>query len=127
MSVVPRWDVEQYQILDWVATAEPSASGPGSLEITARILNRGPHAQPYPHIQLRLKDRWEETIASRVFRPAEYLESSGVTETPMPAGDTAHARLTIVDPGPDAYGFEIDVCVEAEVDLLTCGNDEVFL
>jgi uncharacterized protein DUF3426 len=124
--ITPRWDIEQYQILDWVAAAEPNTRGLGALEITARIHNRGPRRQPHPQIKLQLKDRYEETVGSRVFHPAEYLNAA-TADAMMSAGDTAQAHITVVDPGPDAYGFELDVCVEAEADELTCGNDEVFL
>jgi hypothetical protein len=124
--ITPRWDIEQYQILDWIAAAEPTR-GLGALEITARIHNRGPRPQPYPQIQLQLKDRWEATVGSRVFHPSEYLDVATTGDALMSVGDTAQAHITVVDPGPDAYGFELDVCVEAEADELTCGNDEVFL
>lgn len=126
MNVVPNWDVRQYAILDWVATAEPNARGQGSLKITARIQNRGPHAQPYPSVQLRLKDRWEAAVGSRIFAPAEYLAAEQ-TRTLMAAGETVRAQLEVVDPGPDAYGFELDVCIEVERDGISCGNDKVFL
>ena len=68
-TVVPRWDIHQYEILDWIATAEPNTRGQGSLRITARIKNRGPQYQPYPSVHLRLKDRWEAAVGSRVFAP----------------------------------------------------------
>jgi len=122
--VSPRWDIGQYQILDWIASAEPTR-GQGGLQITARIHNRGPQAQPYPRIHLQLRDRWDETVGSRIFTPAEYLRSAATTL--MRAGEIAQAQLEIVDPGPDAYGFELDVCVEVETDVVTCGNDAVFL
>ena len=73
LELAPSFDVQQYEIIDWVATAEPNARGLGSLRITARIQNRGPQRQPYPAVQLRLKDRWEEAVGSRTFSPAEYL------------------------------------------------------
>jgi predicted Zn finger-like uncharacterized protein len=126
-KIIPHWDLKQYQILDWVATAEPNARGQGSLKISARVHNRGPRAQPHPAIRLRLKDRWDKAIASRVFVPAQYLHDSKLAETLMAPGETARAELEVVDPGPDAYGFELDVCVEVETDVLTCGSDEVFL
>jgi predicted Zn finger-like uncharacterized protein len=126
IAVTPNWDVHQYQILDWVAAAEPNARGQGTLELNARIHNRGPRAQPYPHVHVELKDRWDETVGRRTFRPAEYLDATGSATAPMAAGTTVEARLRVVDPGPDAYGFELDVCVEAQRDELTCGNDEIF-
>jgi predicted Zn finger-like uncharacterized protein len=126
-ELTPHWDVEQYQILDWVATADPSARGVGSLKITARIQNRGPLQQPYPAVQLKLKDRWEEAVGSRMFTPAEYLPSDAPRDRLMSPGETARAEIEVVDPGPDAYGFELDVCIEVEASLVTCGSDEVFL
>jgi predicted Zn finger-like uncharacterized protein len=123
--VLPRWDVRQYQILDWVATAEPSSGGIGSLKITARIKNLGPEYQPYPDVNLRLKDRWEAAVGGRVFAPAEYLAAA--PRKLMAPGETARAQLELVDPGQDAYGFDLDVCVEVETHVLSCRNDKVFL
>jgi predicted Zn finger-like uncharacterized protein len=123
--VLPRWDVRQYQILDWVATAEPSSGGIGGLRITARIKNLGPEYQPYPDVNLRLKDRWEAAVGGRVFAPAEYLAAT--PRKLMAPGETARAQLELVDPGPDAYGFDLDVCVEIETHVLSCRNDKVFL
>ena len=126
-EVTPNWDVRQYQIIDWIATAEPNSRGLGSLKITARIQNRGPLRQPYPAVQLRLKDRWEEAVGSRVFAPAEYLPPDTPHDQLMSPGETARAEIEVIDPGPDAYGFELDVCIEVEASLVTCGTDEVFL
>jgi hypothetical protein len=127
MEIAPSWDVRQYEIIDWVATAEPDARGLGSLKITARIQNHGPVPQPYPAVQLRLKDRYETKVGSRIFTPTEYLPRDTPPERLMSPGETARAQIEVVDPGPDAYGFELDVCIEVEASLVTCGTDEVFL
>lgn len=127
IEVTPRWDVRQYEILDWIATAEPNTRGLGSLKITARIQNRGPTRQPFPSVQLRLKDRWEDAVGKRMFTPVEYLPRTAALGRMMAPGETARAELEIVDPGPDAYGFELDVCIELERNELSCGNDKVFL
>jgi predicted Zn finger-like uncharacterized protein len=126
-EITPSWDVHQYQILDWVATAEPNARGLGSLKITARIQNRGPSRQPFPAVQLRLKDRYEAALGSRMFTPAEYLPRDMPRGRLMSPGETTRAEIEVVDPGPNAYGFELDVCIEVEASLVTCGTDEVFL
>ncbi|HWN37905.1 MAG TPA: zinc-ribbon and DUF3426 domain-containing protein [Gammaproteobacteria bacterium] len=127
VEVAPSWDVHQYEIIDWVATAEPNERGLGSLKITARIQNHGPLRQPYPAVQLRLKDRFESRVGGRMFTPAEYLPRDTPHERLMSPGETTRAELEVVDPGPDAYGFELDVCIEVEASLVTCGTDEVFL
>ncbi len=74
-EIATEWNLGQYEILDWIATAEPSTTGEATLTITARIRNNGPAAQPYPNIRLELKDRWEQTVGSRVFAPTKYLPS----------------------------------------------------
>ena len=127
VTVMPHWNVGQYEILDWVATAEPNTRGVGSLKISARIQNRGPQQQPYPRLQLRLKDRWEKAVGSRMFGPDEYLSRDAPHARLMAAGETARAEIEVVDPGPDAYGFELDVCIEVEAQRLTCRADKVFL
>jgi predicted Zn finger-like uncharacterized protein len=126
-EIAPNWNVHQYEIIDWVATAEPNSRGLGSLKITARIQNRGPTRQPYPAVQLRLKDRYEAAVGSRMFTPAEYLPHDTPHGRLMSPGETARAEIEVVDPGPEAYGFELDVCIEVEASLVTCGTDEVFL
>jgi len=127
ITVTPYWDVQAYEILDWIATAEPNARGLGSLKITARIRNRGPLRQPYPAVRLRLKNRWEEVVGSRMFTPGEYLPHDIPPERRMVPGEPARAEIEVVDPGPDAYGFELDVCIAVETNALNCRSDKVFL
>lgn len=126
IDLAPRWNVHQYHVLDWVATAEPNASGRGKLVISARIQNSGPAAQAYPYIHVQLKNRWEDVVGSRIFEPAEYMAQPPARDALMQAGATTKARLVVVDPGPDAYGFELDVCVRAESQRLRCAADDVF-
>jgi len=125
-EIAPNWDVHQYEIIDSVATSEPNSRGLGSLKITARIQNRGPQRQPYPAVQLRLKDRYETAVSSRMLTPAEYLPHDSLRGPLMLPGETARAEIEIVDPGPDAAGFELDVCIEVEASLVTCGADKIF-
>jgi hypothetical protein len=42
----------------------------------------------------------------------------------MSIGETTNAQLTVVDPGPDAYGFELDVCIGDDTQLV-CAADQV--
>lgn len=123
-ELIPRWNVDEYDLLDWVAVAEPGANGRGNLIIRSRVQNAAAREQPYPFVQLRLLDRWEKTLGSRVFSPSEYLGTEGEGQL-MAAGATAEAELVIVDPGPDAYGFELDVCVRTS-DAFDCTADAVF-
>ncbi len=123
-NVAPNWDLSQYEIMDWVATAD--AGEEGSLHISALIHNRGPQDQPYPSVHLELKDRWDATVGSRVFAADEYLPAGVTQESVMTAGSTVPASLEVVDPGQDAYGFELDICVELGEGALRCASDAVF-
>jgi len=125
-ELTPEWDLSQYEIMDWVATAAAETEGPGTLQISARIHNRGPRAQPYPSVRLELKDRWEATVGSRVFTADEYLPEDVTQERVMDAGSTVPASLALVDPGQDAYGFELDICAEVSAGGLRCASDTVF-
>ena len=126
LEILPSWDLQQYEITNWAATAAPGETRAGNLHITAQIRNRGPKAQPYPSLQLELKDRWEAVIGSRVFVPSEYLAPDSNAAELMTAGATVPATLAVVDPGVDASGFELDVCLEAEGGRVRCATDRVF-
>lgn len=124
IEVVPRRDPNQYRIRDWVATAEQTEGGRSSLLIRAEIANRGPGRMPQPHLYLALMDRWDDVVASRVFAPEEYLDKNRA-DAMMNAGASTVAELEVVDPGPEASGFEIDVCVPRPGGV-RCAGDAVF-
>ena len=125
-ELTPSWDLSQYEIMDWVAAADTGSEEQGILRITARIRNRGPRAQPYPSVHLELKDRWEAAVGSRVFEPEEYLPEDLTRDRLMEVGVTVPASLAVVDPGLDAYGFELDICVELQAGQLACASDTIF-
>lgn len=125
IDVVPRTDPTRYRIRDWVAAAQQTEDGRSSLVIRAEIANRSPGPMPQPHIYLALMDRWDAVVASRVFAPEEYLDGARADAT-MNAGASTVAELEVVDPGPEASGFEIDVCVPRPRGGVQCANDDVF-
>ena len=124
--LTPRWDLTQYEITDWSARSGPDNAPRNSLVIVAGVHNGGPRAQPYPHVHLRLNDRWGASVGSRTFRPDEYLATNVAADTLMAAGETAQLQLTVVDPGPETYGFELDLCIEPEPGQSTCQSDVIF-
>jgi predicted Zn finger-like uncharacterized protein len=125
LPLVPRWDIDRYEVVSATAATNPGTSGRGALVITAEIRNRGAVPQPYPHVQLRLLDRWESTVGKRVFAPAEYATTSVRPDTLLDPGANVTAELVVVDPGPNAAGFEIDVCVVGAT-RIRCAADDVF-
>jgi hypothetical protein len=125
VELAPGFDLAQYEILDSAAAARGTSGQRGWLIIETRLRNTGPRVQPYPYIFVRLEDRWQETIAGRYFAPEEYLESQVGDPSRMSVGRTVDAQFVLLDPGPDASGFEVDVCMRRP-EGFTCKEDAVF-
>lgn len=126
--IVEDVDPANFMIVDWVATAQAGAEddAAGSLEISAGVRNTSGAPLPYPLLSLELTDRWEEIIGARVFTPADYTGHRVSSNARIGPQATVQAHLQLVDPGPDAYGFEVDICVAVDNELLRCRNDAVF-
>ena len=58
---------------------------------------------------MTLANRFGGSIGTRDFEPAEYLGKP--TATLLAPGERVDATLDILDPGKNAEGFEIDVCL----------------
>jgi len=111
-QVTPTVDLNQFELADLTAAVEPSGGDRDLLLIETRLRNRGPKTQAYPHIFVRLLDRWQETIAGRYFTPEEYaVDEIGPGERMSP-GATTTVQFAIMDPGPSATGFELELCEE---------------
>jgi predicted Zn finger-like uncharacterized protein len=108
-----------YQLRQWGVTGDPDAQG--TLRLRASILNAAAELQPYPLLRVTLADRFGKSIAKRDFEPSEYM---GRPAPPLLApGERADATLEILDPGKNAEGFEIDVCLRGIDKSIACAND----
>ena len=116
----PAWDVRAYELRQWGAAADPGSSG--TLRVRASLLNGADHAQPYPLLRLTLQDRFGSEVGSRALEPREYLHSEPGSNL-LGAGQRIDAEIAIVDPGKDAVGFEIDVCLR-DPNGLKCANEQ---
>jgi len=99
-----------YQQQVWGVTGEPGASG--TLRVRASLLNASAQLQPYPLLRITLTDRFGNRIGTRDFEPAEYLGRPTVKM--LAPGERVDATLEIEDPGREAEGYELDVCLRAE-------------
>lgn len=123
-EVLPPVDLDQYDLLDLTAVAEPSSEAQGWLVIETRVRNGGPKVQPYPHILVRLLDRWEDTVAARYFAPDEYAVTTVSDFSRMNVGSAVDAQFIIMDPGPNATGFELELCAKL-ANGFECESDDV--
>lgn len=104
-------DLSAYELRQWGAASDPAQ--PGRLLLRASIVNRAAFAQPFPLLRLALQDRFGAALGVRDIEPADYLPG----ETPsklLGPGERADAEIRIVDPGQEAVGFEMDVCLSAD-------------
>jgi len=114
-----RPNLAAYQLRQWGVTGDPGANG--ALRVRASILNTAAQLQPFPLLRVTLADRFGTRLARREFEPAEYL---GKPQAGMLAGGAhADAVLDVQDPGKDAEGFEIDVCIRAAEQRVVCAGD----
>jgi predicted Zn finger-like uncharacterized protein len=117
----PHWDLSAYQLRQLGAAADPGESG--TLRVRASVFNSADHAQPYPLLRLTLQDRYGGRVGSRDLEPREYLHVPPGQNELLGAGQRVDADIAIVDPGKDAVGFELDVCLR-DAASLKCAADQ---
>jgi predicted Zn finger-like uncharacterized protein len=115
----PRWDLGSYDVKQWGAASEAEA---GALRLRASVVNQAHRSQPYPLLRVTLEDRFGAKVARREFTPAEYLPGRTAPRQLLAPGARADADLKLADPGREAVGFELDVCLMHR-GVLACGAD----
>jgi predicted Zn finger-like uncharacterized protein len=108
-----------YQLRQWGVTGDPGANG--TLRVRASIMNAAAQLQPYPLLRVTLADRFGTRVGAREFEPAEYLGKAPARM--LAPGERVDATLNILDPGKDAEGFEIDVCIRSAEKKIVCAGD----
>jgi hypothetical protein len=108
-----------YQLRQWGVTGDPGANG--TLRVRASIMNAAAQLQPYPLLRVTLADRFGTRVGAREFEPAEYLGKAPARM--LAPGERVDATLNILDPGKDAEGFEIDVCIRSAEKKIICAAD----
>jgi predicted Zn finger-like uncharacterized protein len=112
-------NLSSYELRQWGVTGDPGANG--TLRVRASILNTAADFQAYPLLRVTLTNRFGVRLGTREFDAAQYLAKPTVGM--LAPGERADATVSIQDPGKDAEGFEIDVCLRGADHALTCAND----
>lgn len=104
-TVPSRVDIAHIKSSNLVVRSHPDFAG--ALVVDAIIYNRATFSQPFPLLELRFADLNGGLIASRRFKPAEYLsgELAGVSE--MPSQTPIHISLDILNPGNKAVNYSL--------------------
>jgi predicted Zn finger-like uncharacterized protein len=120
LDLLPNWDLAAIELRQW--GNEPDAATSGRLVVRASLTNRATFAQPHPLLRLELEDRFGNTVATRDFEPSEYLKNPSQATRLMAPGASSEAELLLADPGRDAVGYRLDVCLRESATLLRCAT-----
>ncbi len=101
----PQRDPKAIEMVDRNVQSHPKYQN--ALLITATLVNQAPFPQPYPLVELSMTDLDQKRIASRLFKPSEYVEG-GNGKGLIPPGGSVRLKLEIADPGQEAVGFEFE-------------------
>jgi predicted Zn finger-like uncharacterized protein len=112
-------NLSAYQLRQWGVSGDPSADG--TLRVRASILNGAAQLEPFPLLRVTLANRFGTSIGARDFEPSEYLGKP--TARYLNPGEQVDATMDILDPGKNAEGFEIDVCLRGADRKISCAND----
>ncbi|MBJ9974728.1 zinc-ribbon domain-containing protein [Pseudomonas sp. S75] len=104
-QVPTRVDVARIKSSNLVVRSHPDFKG--ALIVDAIIYNRAPFSQPFPLLELRFADLNGQLIASRRFKPSEYLSGELAGRGEMPSQTPIHIALDILDPGPKAVNYSL--------------------
>jgi predicted Zn finger-like uncharacterized protein len=118
-ATTPNANLSSYQLRQWGVTGDPEAKG--TLRVRASIMNTAAQLQRYPLLRVSLVNRFGSRVGAREFEPSEYLGKT--TARMLAPGERVDATLDILDPGKDAEGFEIDVCIRRIDKSIACAGD----
>ncbi|WP_295515394.1 DUF3426 domain-containing protein [uncultured Pseudomonas sp.] len=104
-KVPSKVDVAQIRSSNLVVRSHPQFSG--ALRVDAILYNRAPFSQPFPLLELRFADLNGQLLASRRFKPGEYLNGELKGQDEMPPQTPIHIALDILDPGPRAVNYSL--------------------
>ncbi|WP_283182787.1 DUF3426 domain-containing protein [Pseudomonas svalbardensis] len=104
-TVPSKVDIAKIKSSNLVVRSHPDFNG--ALVVDAIIYNRAPFSQPFPLLELRFADLNGHLIASRRFKPGEYLNGDLEGMAEMPPQTPIHIALDILDPGTKAVNYSL--------------------
>lgn len=105
-KVPSKVDINQLKSSNLVVRSHPDFQG--ALVVDAIIYNRAAFSQPFPLLELRFADTSGQLIASRRFKPSEYLSGEMAGKEEMPPQTPIHIALDILDPGAKAVNYSLN-------------------
>jgi len=100
-------DLDMIELVSSEMRSHPSQLG--ALRLNATITNRARVKQAYPSLEVVLLDSLGQPLASRVFKPSDYLAKGADTTGGMAPDAYLPLVLNLADPGQQAVGFELKI------------------
>lgn len=116
----PDWPLDAFEITGTKVIA--GQSDQNALDILANVIVGGQQPVGLPLIRIVLRDRWASPVASRVFSPGEYLRNLDATNKLVDPGTALPIEISVTDPGAEALGYVVDVCLPRRKTGLECQN-----
>ncbi|MET1080646.1 MAG: DUF3426 domain-containing protein [Pseudomonas sp.] len=104
-SLPSKVDISLIKSSNLVVRSHPEFTG--ALVVDAILYNRAPFAQPFPLLEMRFADINSQLLASRRFKPSEYLAGELAGQLEMPPQTPIHISLDILDPGIKAVNYSL--------------------
>jgi predicted Zn finger-like uncharacterized protein len=118
LTLYPEWELKSFEVRGTEAVAGDTASS--ALNILANVLVVSDQPVGMPMIRVVLHDRWSDPVASGVFRPEEYLGIQSSRPTVLEPGTTMPIKISVADPGTEARGYVVDICLPRRSTGLQC-------
>lgn len=100
-------DVKQMTTQHFMVRPHPEVKG--ALYIDTLLLNSAQYQQPFPDLMLIFTGLEDQVIASRRFKPQEYLAGELAGATFMPPKVPVHIAFEIINPGAEAVSYRIQL------------------
>jgi predicted Zn finger-like uncharacterized protein len=107
VPATPYRDLSKIQLITSEMRNHPGRKD--ALRLSATIVNQASRRQAYPVLEVILMDSGGEALASRQFKPAEYLAEDADIQDGMTPQAYLSVVLDLADPGNQAVGFEFKI------------------
>ena len=88
-------------------TVRPHPEYTSAFSVKATLENRATEARPFPVVVFVLYGQDGQTLASRAFKPAEYLQSGAEPDSGLESGSRANISFDLVAPSEVAVSFDL--------------------
>ena len=114
----PAWELSAYKIRGTKAIS--GETNGDMLDIRAQLAITGDKPMGEPQIRVILKDRWGKPVNNWLFSAEQYMPGMRPPNGLIQPGTVIPIKLSVVDLGSTARGFQLEICLRREGGVLQC-------